>query len=240
LFDQLARDSRIRIVPSPGPFNYSEINNRGAAQARGEVLLFLNNDVEAISPGWLREMVGLALRGDIGCVGAKLLYPDERIQHAGVVLQEGPLAMHVFRLMNACDVGYDGQLAGVRTYSVVTAACLAVRKELFDRCGGFDQDNLEVSFNDVDLCLRIEEMGYRNLCTPFATLLHRESASRGSESSRDEVDRSRRELDFIASKWADRFRLDSFHHPSLHFSWDGSISQAPGGRSFCAEAIVSR
>jgi GT2 family glycosyltransferase len=142
--------------------------------------------------------------------------------------------------MHACDVGYDGQLAGVRTYSVVTAACMAVRKELFDRSGGFDEENLKVSFNDIDLCLRIEEMGYRNLCTPFATLLHFESASRGSEDTEEKIARNRRELGFLTSKWPDRFRLDSHHHPSLHFSWDGPISLAPGNRRFCNEAVVSR
>ena len=133
--------------------------------------MFLNNDIEIVRSGWLREMVSHAIRPDVGCVGAKLLYPDRRIQHAGVVLHEGPLAMHAFRLLDANDLGYDAQLAGVRSYLAVTAACLAVRAAVFREVGGFDEVGLQIAYNDIDLCLKVDEHGYRNICTPFEPLV---------------------------------------------------------------------
>ncbi len=227
LFAELSQDPRVRILHAPGPFNYAKLNNDAAAQARGAILVFMNNDVHAMSAGWLREMVGLALRPDVGCVGAKLLYANRQIQHAGVVLQDGPFAMHVFRNNSMFALGFDGQLAGVRGYSAVTAACLAVRKALFERCGGFAAETFAVAVTDVALCLKIDELGFRNLCTPFATLLHYESASRGLIVAGDDYARSRLEVDFLRAKWSDRFHMDSFHHPMLDMAWDFPTKYVP-------------
>ena len=220
LFDELRKDPRVRILPMPGPYNYSRINNLGAAEASGEILVFLNNDIEIVESAWLREMVSQAIRPDVGCVGAKLFYPDRHVQHAGVVLREGPLAMHAFRLLGANDLGYDAQLAGVRSYLAVTAACLAVRAAVFREVGGFDEVGLQVAYNDVDLCLKVDEHGYRNICTPFGILLHLEGASRGGAVSPEKQAREQRELFCLARRWDDRFRADPYAHPSIGLRWD--------------------
>lgn len=221
LFDQLRKDSRLRILPMPGAYNYSRINNLGVAQASGEVLVFLNNDIEIIRPGWLREMVSHAIRHDVGCVGAKLLYPDRRVQHAGVVLQEGPLAMHAFRHLPVKELGYDGQLAGVRSYLAVTAACLAVRASVFREVGGFDEVGLQIAYNDVDLCLKVDEHGYRNICTPFEPVIHLENASRGPNLTPEKRVLDQKELSCLVSRWDERFLADPFGHPGIRLSWDG-------------------
>jgi GT2 family glycosyltransferase len=235
-FARVTADSRVRVVPVPGPFNYSLINNRGAAAAAGEIIVLMNNDVEVLGDQWLREMVALASRPDIGCVGVKLLYGDRRVQHAGVVFQPGPLAMHAFRLYGPLDLGTDGQLSGVRSYLAVTAACLAVRRSVFEEVGGFDHVNLRIAYNDVDLCLRVADAGYRNVCTPFSPLLHWESASRGANDSPEKQTCDRAELNHAACRWRDRFDSDPFANPQLHYSWDDRIRFTPSSRQWIARA----
>jgi GT2 family glycosyltransferase len=237
LFETLQRDPRVRILSMPGPFNYSKINNDGAAAARGEILVFLNNDTEVIDRDWLREMASLAVRPEIGGVGAKLLYGDHRIQHAGIVLAPGPLAAHAFRLQPPSDPGYDGQIAGVRSYLAVTAACLVTRKAVFAEIGGFDETQLKIAFNDVDLCLRMGDFGYRIVCTPFARLLHLESASRGSSQTPEQIGRERAELAVMAARWSDRFYADPFQNPNMLHRWDEGLGLvAPRwGRSWLLE-----
>ena len=208
LFDELRKDSRVRILPMPGHYNYSRINNLGAAEALGEIHVFLNNDIEIVESAWLREMFSHAIRPDVGCVGAKLFYPDRHVQHAGVVLREGPLAMHAFRLLDASDLGYDAQLAGVRSYLAVTDACLAVRAAVFREVDGFDEVGLQIAYNDVDLCLKADEHGYRNICTPFSILAHVESASRGGAVSPEKQAREQRELFCLARRSDDRLRAN--------------------------------
>ncbi|MBI3250106.1 MAG: glycosyltransferase [Deltaproteobacteria bacterium] len=165
------------VVPVSGPFNYSTLNNIGVAHARGEFLLFLNNDTEVISEEWLTAMLEHAQREEVGAVGAKLLYPNDTIQHAGVVLGHGGVAGHAFWYLPAEDGGYFDLPHLIRDYSAVTAACLMMRKSVFAEVGGFDEQ-LRVAFNDIDLCLRVREKGYRNIYTPYAVLYHLESATR--------------------------------------------------------------
>ena len=228
LFEELQCDARVRVLPMPGPFNYSKLNNDGVAAALGEIIVLLNNDIEVIDRGWLREMVSLAVRPEIGCVGAKLLYGDRRIQHAGIVLAPGPLAAHVFRLHLPSDLGYDAQLASVRSYLAVTAACLVMRKAVFEEVGCFDEAELKIAYNDVDLCLQICDYGYRVVCTPFAELLHLESASRGSNQTPEEIGRERAEQAILAARWAERFHSDPFHNPNILHDWtDGLCLAAP-------------
>ena len=218
-FSEIDGDSRVRVVPSPGPFNYSDINNRGVAEARGDILVFMNNDIKIIGPLWLREMVSQALRPEIGCVGARLLFGDGRVQHCGVVLKPGPMAMHAFRLSGQEDLGYDAQLASVRSYAAVTAACLAIRRSTFESVGGFDERQLQVAYNDVDLCLKVEEYGYRNICTPFEPLYHLEGASRGQ----DLENRAREQAESMTlwQRWSDRFLNDPWFHPNVGWkSWN--------------------
>jgi GT2 family glycosyltransferase len=220
LFAELRGDPRVRVLRVPGPFNFSAINNSGAQASTGEVLLFLNNDIEVLDAGWLREMVSEVMRPDIGCVGAKLLYGNGTVQHAGVILQRGPLAMHVCRTDDATDTGVDGRLAGTRGYLAVTGACLAVRRAVFEQVGGFDEEHLAVAYNDIDLCLKVSDAGYRNICTPFASLLHLESASRGHDhASEEKQKRARREQDHTSAKWIDRFENDPYHNPNVLLDW---------------------
>lgn len=232
LFDRLAADPRVRILPVPGSFNYSRLNNIAAAEARGEVLMLLNNDTEVIDPDWMCEMVAQALRPAIGAVGAKLLYPDDRVQHAGVLLglgAVGNVAAHVYQLAARCDPGAFGQLAMLRSASAVTAACLAVRRALYLEVGGLDE-NLKVAFNDVDFCLRLSEAGYRNVWTPFAVLYHRESASRGDDLSGEKAERFKTEMDYMRRRWGTALESDPYWNPNLSLATgQRDLAQPPRG-----------
>jgi GT2 family glycosyltransferase len=222
LFARLqAQDPRVRVLRRAGAFNFSALNNAAAREARGEVLVLLNNDIEVIGPGWLRELVSHALRPEVGAVGAKLLYPDGRLQHAGIVLGPHGAATHVHRLADRDDPGYFGQLALARTLSAVSAACMAVRASVFFEVGGLDDTNLTVAFNDVDFCLRLADHGYRVVWTPAAELFHRESASRGSDMESGKRERFLRELQHLRQTWGEALEAnDPFHNPNLLFSWD--------------------
>lgn len=176
-----AQDPRIRVLHDPRPFNYSALNNEAVRKAAGEVIVLLNNDVEVIEPEWLHELASHALRPGIGAVGAKLLYPNGMVQHAGVVLGIGGVAGHVHRYLGEEDPGYMGRAMVTQNFSVVTAACLALRKSLYLEMGGLDEQELRVAFNDVDLCFKLVRAGYRNVFTPFARLYHHESLSRGHD-----------------------------------------------------------
>jgi GT2 family glycosyltransferase len=176
-YDHIKADPRVRTISYPETFNYSKANNLGASQATGDLLLFMNNDVEALAPDWLEEMVRWAQLPQIGVVGAKLLYPDGTIQHAGVVLGMGGHADHVFCHAPENSGGIFGSTEWYRDYSAVTAACMMLRKELFDQVGCFDEA-YHLVYSDIELCLRVSQAGYRNMVTPFARLLHHEGKTR--------------------------------------------------------------
>ncbi|MDP3658473.1 glycosyltransferase family 2 protein, partial [Phenylobacterium sp.] len=218
LFERLQQDPRVRILPQPGPFNYSALNNAAAAQARGDILLLLNNDIEVIEPGWLREMVAHAVRPHVGAVGARLLYGDGRVQHGGVILGVGgtpPVAGHLYVGAPRADTGYFGHLRLTRNVSAVTAACMALRREVFEEVGGLDAENLAVAFNDVDLCLKIRERGYSIVWTPRAELFHLESASRGLDTRPEQAERFRREVMYMRGRWGAALDDDPFYGPNF-------------------------
>lgn len=198
---------RHRVLPYPEPFNWSAINNFAAARARGEYLLFLNNDVEVIAPDWIEALLEHAQRPEIGAVGAKLLYPTRTVQHAGVVMGVGGVANHAFRRLAAEDNGYFGLPNLVRNCSAVTGACMMVRADLFRQQGGFDE-KLRVAFNDIDFCLRLRERGLYVVYTPHALLYHYESATRGALHP-PEDDRLMRE------RWRALIDRDPFYNPNL-------------------------
>jgi GT2 family glycosyltransferase len=219
----LSQHPRVRILPYPGPFNYSALNNLAAREARGEVFVLLNNDTEAVRPDWLREMVSHVMRPDVGAVGAKLLYPDERVQHGGMVLGPGLWPAHQLHFADRLDTGPAGELALTRTVSIVTGACLAVRRSVFIEVGGLDEA-LKVAFNDVDFCLRVGDHGYRIVWTPFAELFHVGSASRGPDSeSSDKLLVAEQEAKYFARSWNSLLSLDPFHNPNVIYAWDSSV-----------------
>jgi O-antigen biosynthesis protein len=178
LLAELSSEPRVRVLQAPGPFNWAAINNAAARGCDGDILLFLNNDIEARTPGWLHAMVGHVQRHEVGAVGARLLYPDGTIQHAGVVVGLGGIAGHVLRGLPGDRPGYNSLAIATRDCSVVTGAAMMVRRELFLELGGFDE-TLAVAFNDVDFCFKLRERGYYIVFTPLAELIHHESKSRG-------------------------------------------------------------
>ena len=211
--DEITANMRIRVIRDNGPFNYSALNNRGVALAAGSILVLLNNDVEVISPEWLTEMIGLALRPEIGAVGAKLLYPNGMVQHAGVVLGIGGVAGHVHRYLDGDAAGYMHRAVVTQNVSAVTGACLAVRKDLYQQIGGLDEDNLHVAFNDVDFCIRLTREGYRNVFTPHALLYHHESLSRGHDDTPHKKAIFEREFAYMKRKWGPF--ADPAYNPNL-------------------------
>ena len=217
LFERFERDPRIRVLPYHKSFNYSALNNHGARAARGGLLALVNNDVEVISPDWMEEMASWALRDDIGCVGAKLLYPDHTIQHAGVIVGVGGVAAHAHARLGRDDNGYFGRLAVHHNVSAVTAACLLVRRSVYEAVGGFDE-RLAIAFNDVDFCLRVREAGYRHVLTPFAELFHHESLSRGIEDTSDKLARFNEEVSFMHKRWTDTLTVDPLYSPNLSYA----------------------
>ncbi|MFD0716758.1 glycosyltransferase [Paenibacillus sp. GCM10027626] len=196
------------------PFNYSKLNNFGVAQATGELILLLNNDVTVITPDWLAEMAGQAMRSEVGAVGACLYYPDNTLQHGGVILGVGGIAGHSHKNMTANHPGYFGRLKVVSNYTAVTAACLMVRKAVFEEVGGLEEE-LQVAFNDVDLCLKIWEKGYYNVWLPHVQLYHYESKSRGSEDTPEKMERFKREIEWMTRRWAQLLNNDPCYNPNL-------------------------
>ncbi len=200
-YEALKSDCRIRILTWEKPFNYSAINNFAAAYANGKYLIFLNNDTEIISPDWITEMLMFAQRPDVGAVGAKLYYPDGRVQHAGIGIGLLTLAGHFHREFPHNAAGYMGRLQYQQNVSAVTGACLMMRSQTYrDLCGM--EENLPVNFNDVDLCLRIRERGLLIVFTPFAELIHYESLSRNRDETPEQRKRYLQEEAFFRGRWA--------------------------------------
>lgn len=208
-------DPRIRVVTFEGPFNFSNLVNFGAQHAAGEFLLLLNNDTEVISPDWIERMMEFGQRDDVGAVGAKLLYPNDRTQHAGVVVGIQGIAGHVHRGAARTEPGYLGRLSTAQNLSAVTGACLLVRTSLFRELGGFDPA-FAVAYNDVDFCLRIRDRGKLIVWTPEAELYHHESLTRGSDESPENRDRNEREIALFQTRWRNFLRRgDPYYNRNL-------------------------
>jgi glycosyltransferase involved in cell wall biosynthesis len=214
LFSRLAADPRVRVIPYTGRFNYAAINNMAVREARGDVVVLLNNDVSVISGGWLREMVSQALRPEVGAVGAKLLHADGRIQHGGIVIGGDHGAGHLFQQLPREDPGPFALLALTRRVSAVTAACMALRRAVYLAAGGMDEVNLPVAYNDVDLCLRLGEQGYAVIWTPYAELYHLESASRGPDTIGEAAARLEHESSYLRRRWASAIAGDPHYNPN--------------------------
>lgn len=195
----LSKEKSIRVMRDENPFNYSALNNAAVKLARGEIIGLINNDIEVISPEWLSEMVSHALRSEIGAVGAKLFYPDDTIQHAGVLLGVNGLAAHAHKKLPRKEHGYFGRANLIQSFSAVTAACLVIRKSVYESVGGLNEVDLKIAFNDVDLCVRLLKSGFRNIWTPYSELYHHESATRGyDDDTLEKGGRFAKEVDFMS------------------------------------------
>ena len=224
LYARLEKEENVRVLHYEGPFNYSAINNFAAGEARGSFLLFLNNDVTALESSWLEEMLGVCQRPEVGAAGAKLIYPDNRIQHAGIVVGMGGVAGSLFVDMPARQSGYLHKASLLQDLSAVTAACMMVRTEVFREAGGFTEA-LAVAFNDVDLCLKIGQKGYLVVYDPYACLCHAESRTRGAEDTTEKVRRFQNEIEYMRSHWLRILKEgDPCYNPNLSLTrWNYSL-----------------
>ena len=229
-FEMVEKNDKVSILKFPGEFNFSAINNFAVSKAKGEVLVLLNNDIEVISEGWLRELVSHAVRSGVGAVGCRLYYPDDHVQHDGIVVGMGGVAGYAHPRLRREQSGEFGRSKIVRNYSAVTAAALAISKSVYDEVGGLDEENLAVAFNDVDFCLRVQEAGYKNLYTPFAELYHHESVSRGPDSDPDKATRFEKEALYMKKRWGSEIENDIFYNPNLSLKKGYSIELERGKR----------
>ena len=213
--EELRSNEHIRIISYDHPFNFSAINNFGVSHAKGEVVALLNNDVEIISRHWLTELVQHALRPEIAAVGAMLYYRDNTIQHAGVVLGIGGVAGHSHKYFPKGSFGYFSRLKIIQNYVAVTGACLVVEKALYEKVGGLEEEHLSVAFNDVDFCLKLQKLGYRNLWTPYVELYHHESRSRGHEDTKEKQQRFGSEIAYMKRKWKKNLDNDRYYNGHL-------------------------
>jgi GT2 family glycosyltransferase/2-polyprenyl-3-methyl-5-hydroxy-6-metoxy-1,4-benzoquinol methylase len=211
--EKLSKQDRCSILRYDYPFNYSAINNYAVSHASGGIVALLNDDVEVITEEWLGEMVSHAARSDIGVVGAKLLYQNGTIQHAGILLGIGGGGGHSHKWCHS--PGYFGRASLTQNLSAVTGACMVVRKSVFNEVDGLNEQQLPITYNDVDFCLKVRKLGYRNVWTPYAVLYHRESMSRGLDTTPEKKGRLEREKNYMEGKWGDQFHRDPYYNPNL-------------------------
>jgi GT2 family glycosyltransferase len=225
---ELEHSGQARVLRFDRPFNYSAINNLGARHARGEVLVLLNNDTEVITGDWVEEMLGHLYQEGVGVVGAKLLFGDGRVQHAGDAVGPGGCADHLHVGIPADAGGYCDRAIVAQEVSAVTGACLMTFASLYRRLGGLDARNVPIAFSDVDFCLRVQELGYRVVFTPHARLYHLESASRGKDLTAAQRARTDAAASNMRRRWGRRMRHDPFYNPNLSYQQtDFSLSYAP-------------
>jgi GT2 family glycosyltransferase len=221
-----AAQPQCRVIHIPGEFSFSRINNEAVRQSAGEILLFLNNDVEILHEGWMTEMVGQLIQRNVAAVGARLWYPNKTLQHGGVVLGVGGVANHSFLGTPRGEHKGFGRNVLAQNYSAVTAACMAVKRDCFEQVGGFDEKNLPIQFNDLDLCLRLREAGFDIVWTPYAELIHHESKSRGYKISPEWEEVLAREAAYFSKRWAKWVENDPAYNPNLTVDrFDFSIAQ---------------
>lgn len=213
LFKRLPKD-RFRLLRDESAFNFSALNNRAVRAADGDYICLLNNDIEVMTPDWMEEMLSFAIQPDVGAVGARLWYPGGGLQHAGVILGLIGIASHVHRTLRRGELGYFARAALHQSFSAVTGAALMIKKSIYEEVGGFDE-KLQVLFNDIDFCLRVREAGYRNVWTPYAELIHHESATRGYDVLPHQTARAEQESQLMKQRWGDLLRNDPAYSLNL-------------------------
>ncbi|WP_296030623.1 glycosyltransferase family 2 protein [Dorea sp.] len=223
-YNEISKKEKIRVIYWQGEFNYSAINNFGAGHARGDYLLLLNNDMEVINGDWLQEMLSHCQREEVGAVGARLYYPDDTVQHAGIIIGIGGVAGSVFVGMKRGYTGYMHRASIQQDLSAVTAACMLIKRSVFEEVGGLEE-KLQIAFNDVDLCLRIRKKGYLIVYDPYVELYHYESKTRGPEDTKEKVRRFQSEIEYMRSHWISILKNgDPAYNPNLTLKkWDYSL-----------------
>ncbi|MGK0298774.1 MAG: GT2 family glycosyltransferase [Gammaproteobacteria bacterium] len=226
--NSIIKNGRIKVLRQDSEFNFSELNNIAVENSNGEYIGLINNDISVIEPNWLDEMMGHIIRADVGVVGAKLLYENDTIQHAGVIIGLGGVAGHNFRYEPGYARGYDDRLVLCQELSCVTAACLLTKKSVYKKVDGLDAVNVRIAFNDVDFSLKVKALGLKVIWTPFAELYHLESASRGSDLSKENIHRWNAEYMFMRNKWKHVLERDPFYNPNLTITdEDFSLAHPP-------------
>ena len=230
-FSEIDADPKVEIWKYDAPFDYAKMHNEAIKHVSSPYLCFMNNDIEVTDGNWLHEMISYMSLEDIGAVGARLLYPDRKVQHSGVMLGVGymatPVAGHYFHGIDEEDHGYMARAKVVQDVMGATAACLLTRTELFNKLGGFDEE-LAIAFNDVDYCMKVKDAGHRIILTPYAELIHHESASRGKEDTPEKIARFRREVRVMRRKWGKALDADPFYNPNLsYYRGDFSLAWPP-------------
>ncbi|SKA03193.1 Glycosyltransferase, GT2 family [Trichlorobacter thiogenes] len=225
---KISKNPKIRVLRDDRPFNYSALNNAAVQLSKGEIIGLINNDVEVITPEWLAELVSHALRPEVGAVGARLWYPDDTLQHGGIVLGLHGVVGHAQRYLPKGDCGYHGRAALIQSFSAITGACMLVRKALYEVVGGLNETSLQVTCNDVDFCLRLREAGYRTIWTPYAELYHHESATRGVDETPENMERTAKEISYMKEHWGDLLQNDPAYSPNLTLDFeDFSLAWPP-------------
>ncbi len=224
LYNELEETGAARVLYWDGPFNYAAINNFGVKEAQGEFLLLLNNDIEVITPNWIEEMLGIVQRPEVGACGVRLYYPDDTYQHAGIVIGIGGVAGSMFVNMKRGRGGYLHKAELLQDLSAVTAACMMIRRDVFEEVCGFSEE-LAVAFNDVDLCLRIRQAGYLVVYNPYVEMYHLESKSRGTEDTKEKVRRFQTEIEYMRTRWEKLLKEgDPMYNKNLSLSkWNYSL-----------------
>lgn len=224
------KSERIKVVYWEGTFNYSAINNFGVRAAKGDFLILLNNDVEIITENWIEEMLSNCQRKDVGIVGAKLYYPDDTVQHAGIIIGIGGVAGNIFTGLPRSFTGYFHKASIQQDLSAVTAACMMVKRSVYEEAGGLEE-KLQVAFNDVDFCLRVRKAGYLVVFDPYVELYHYESKTRGSENTKEKVRRFQSEIEYMRSHWLELLKKgDPMYNPNLTLTkWDYSLKNNKRG-----------
>lgn len=213
-FRELKNEKKASVLSDNREFNFSAINNRASQLAKGGFLLFLNDDTEIIHKEWLTEMIRIAVQEKVGVVGAKLWYPNQTLQHGGIILGINGIAGHSHKYFDKLNQGYLGRANLIQEFSAVTGACLLVKKEIFDLVGGFDE-KLAVAYNDIDLCLKMKKLGYKIVWTPYAELFHYESCSRGDDFLTEKLGRLKNEGEYLFQKWGEIIQNDPAYSPNL-------------------------
>ncbi len=225
-FHEIEKDDRVEIVSYPGEFNYSAINNFAASKGNAPYIALVNNDIEVISQDWLTQLMAWAQQPEVGIVGAKLLFGDGRVQHAGVTIGMGNAAGHIHRLEQGDAPGYQMRCLATQNMMAVTAACMVTPRSLFEEMGGLNEDDFKVAYNDIDYCLRVEKSGKQIIWTPEAQLYHHESVSRGDDMSDTHIERYFKELQALQSRWGTKGFVDKYYSRHLRISDEGVYPKA--------------